>query len=263
MEDPNDRLSGAPRRRGTSATVRICVDLRHSGDGPEAFRALLAGDLLRRIAERLQQRTAALLVISGRSVRGNPALPTAVKSMTHLNINEPLLTAASEDDVIALSDGSLDAVVVPDEPTPNTSLAASRLVSIGPVTAHPPAELTEIIAELLEEDPLTLRLALLRFHYDAPAQISRARAHRAVETLERWRFKVAAWHDMPPASPPTLLATMHQTLLADLDTPRVLTWLHRIEADPHQPSGRKFAAFADLDHILGLDLGYLIGKPRG
>lgn len=243
-------------------TAHICVDLRHSHNGPDALRAVLVGDVLRRTFEHLQRRNVALIMIIDHP-KGRQLLRVATKVMTALQIGEPVLTTDSVDEAIAYSCGSFDAAVVPGAPWTGNPLAASRLLRLGLVSSPPTAPLSELISELLQEEPLALRLALLRFRYGAAAQISRARAHRAVETLERWRFKMAGWHDMPPSTPSDLLPIMHQALLGQLDTPRVLTWLHRIETDPREPSGRKFAAFTDIDRMLGLDLGYLIGKRRG
>jgi len=133
-------------------------------------------------------------------------------------------------------------------------------VQIGAV--RPPAGAEDTIAGVLGEyDSLTLRLALLRFAPARPAALSVARLHRAQQTLERWRYKVALWADMPAAAPvDELLDAAHAVLEASLDTVTVLTQLHRLEVDPRVASGAKFATFARLDAILGLDLGHLVGK---
>jgi hypothetical protein len=114
------------------------------------------------------------------------------------------------------------------------------------------------------EDPLVLRLALLRFPVAAPAELSTARVHRAAETLQRWRIKVAGWADMPSAAPPRAeYDAMRAALVDRLDTPGVLARLHRLELDPRLASGAMFEAFVGLDRVLALDLGRLIGKlPR-
>jgi cysteinyl-tRNA synthetase len=110
-------------------------------------------------------------------------------------------------------------------------------------------------------DPAALRLVLLRFSPASPAALSAARLHRAEETIQRWRYKVAMWADMPSA--PLVadsVSAARDALAADLDTITVLTDLHRLEVDPQIASGSKFQTFAYLDRVLGLDLRHLVGK---
>ncbi|WP_284293631.1 hypothetical protein [Luteimicrobium album] len=94
-------------------------------------------------------------------------------------------------------------------------------------------------------------------------ELSVARLHRAEETSHRRRIKVAEWKDMPVAPPPTGLEVVVRELLGDrLDTAAVLTELHRLEVRHQLASGSKFAAFSQVDGLLGLDLCGLVGKLR-
>ncbi|HEU4567237.1 MAG TPA: hypothetical protein VFR99_04320, partial [Marmoricola sp.] len=80
-------------------------------------------------------------------------------------------------------------------------------------------------------------------------------------TLQRWRSKVTAWKEMPPAPLPTDgVASMYGALEADLDTCAVLKQLHRLEVDKTVASGSKFAAFLQLDEVFALDLGRFVGR---
>jgi cysteinyl-tRNA synthetase len=47
----------------------------------------------------------------------------------------------------------------------------------------------------------------------------------------------------------------------DLDTPRALQVLRRLEKDASVPDGAKFETFAWADALLGLDLVRLVGSP--
>ncbi len=47
----------------------------------------------------------------------------------------------------------------------------------------------------------------------------------------------------------------------DLDTPRALQVLRRLEKDAAVPDGAKFETFAWADPLLGLDLVRLVGQP--
>lgn len=130
----------------------------------------------------------------------------------------------------------------------------------GPVRLAPSSD-RSLRAVLDGRDPAALRLVLLHFRYAEPAVVSTARLHRAEQSLGRWRFKMALWHDMPPEPPvPGVMAEARAALADALDTPTVLRELHRLEIDQHTASGSKFATFAALDEVLGLDLKHLVGK---
>lgn len=139
------------------------------------------------------------------------------------------------------------------------------------VAAAPPPRVAEVRiprswadsagASTADHEPAAWRLALMHFRHTEPATLSAARLHRAEQTLGRWRYKMALWHDLPPAEPiPAVMAAATDALANGLDTAAVLTELHRLEIDQHAPSGSKFATFSCLDLVLGLDLKHLVGK---
>lgn len=76
----------------------------------------------------------------------------------------------------------------------------------------------------------------------------------ADETLQRWRYKVALWADMPPAPPVgILLDAAREALKANLDAATVPKELHRLEMDSQVASGSKFATFAGVArHTAGI-----------
>jgi len=207
----------------------------------DRLRVLLVADVWRRVREDVQggQVLAAILTDA------RPDCDAAA-----LAVREPLGRARTPDEAADLLAGPPDVAVAA---AGAEHCAAGTVVRVGPTTAPPPVE-----------EPLVLRLALLRFPVAEPAELSVARVHRATETLRRWRIKVAGWADMPSVAPPRAeYDAIRAGLVERLDTPGVLAALHRLETDPGQSSGAKFEAFVGVDRVLALDLGRLIGKlPR-
>ncbi|MCQ9163944.1 hypothetical protein [Arthrobacter sp. STN4] len=245
------------------ATWRVSVDVRDLADRPlDALRLLLVADVFRRLVEDLQGGLVLLAVLENAAV---PSTTTREDAAKALWIRPPLARTCSPTEVAALLGAPPNIVLVPAVPSNSTAGAPDpgytlRVAAVIPPhggTGLPPSGLPAVF------DPLALRLALLRFPYPSPAVLTTARLHRAEETLQRWRLKVADWEDMPPAP-------MHQhsvdamsaALVAGLDTVTVLKLLHRMEVDLHLASGSKFATFAHLDRVLALDLCHLVGKVR-
>ncbi len=111
-------------------------------------------------------------------------------------------------------------------------------------------------------DPLALRLAFLSSRYRQQANLSWDAIAGADRTLARWRTAVAAWSEHP--SEPMDASTRDSVLEAfedDLDTPRALQALRRLEKDDAVGPGAKFETFAWADALLGLDLARLVGQP--
>ncbi len=114
-------------------------------------------------------------------------------------------------------------------------------------------------------DPLALRLAFLSSRYRQQANLSWDAIAGAARTLARWRTAVAAWAESPSQA---LAQSRADEVLAafedDLDTPRALQVLRRLEKDASVPDGAKFETFAWADALLGLDLARLVGQaaPR-
>jgi hypothetical protein len=61
--------------------------------------------------------------------------------------------------------------------------------------------------------------------------------------------------------PPAVAARLLRSLLDDLDTPRALQDLRRVELDSGVAPGAKFETFAYVDRVLGLDLVRQVGRP--
>jgi hypothetical protein len=223
--------------------VRLCrlqVDLRDLMPA-DRIRVLLVADVWRRVREDLQGGQVLVAVVTDACSDCDAAA---------LAIREPVGRARTPDEVADLLAGPPDVAVTA---AGADHRAAGTVVGVGPATPPPPVD-----------EPLVLRLALLRVPVAEPAELSAARVYRAAETLRRWRIKVAGWADMPSAAPPRAeYDAMRAALVERLGTPGVLATLHRLETDPRLSSGAKFEAFVGVDRVLALDLGRLIGKlPR-
>ena len=111
-------------------------------------------------------------------------------------------------------------------------------------------------------DPLALRLCFLEHHYRQQMNLTWEAIGAAQSTLDRWRSKVAAWAEEPSA--PMDDPTRHEVVAAfddDLDTPRAIRALRRLERDESVAAGSRFETFAHLDRLLGIDLARNVGRP--
>jgi cysteinyl-tRNA synthetase len=111
-------------------------------------------------------------------------------------------------------------------------------------------------------DALALRLAFLQTRYRQQANLSWESIAGADRLLTRWRGLVAEWAESP--SKPMgadYSAVIREAFEDDLDTPRAVQVLRRLEKDD-VPDGSKLETFLWADHYLGLDLARDIGKPR-
>ena len=110
-------------------------------------------------------------------------------------------------------------------------------------------------------DPLALRLAFLSSRYRQQANLSWDAVAAADTTLARWRTAVAHWAESP--SEAIAQAYADEVLAAfedDLDTPKALQVLRRLEKDDAVGAGAKFETFAWADTLFGLDLARLVGQ---
>lgn len=225
------------------------------GDALGRLRVLLAADIARRAAAQFGAAPTLLAIVATEPAQGPPR---------PLGLLEPTGIAATLEDAAAILGGPADLTVQPcGSGAGPTGATAGRTISIALTASRPPRGHPEHGVPDAG-DPLALRLALLRIHNDTPAELSHARLRRAEETLDRWRFKVASWHDMPPATArPEDIDIIRTALLRHADAATALTRLHRVEADHTRASGAKFDIFTQVDRVLGLDLSRLIGKLRG
>jgi cysteinyl-tRNA synthetase len=110
-------------------------------------------------------------------------------------------------------------------------------------------------------DPLALRLAFLSSRYRQQANLSWDAIAGAARTLDRWRTAVAGWAESPSAAIAQNWADeVLEAVEDDLDTPRALQVLRRMEKAGDVPDGSKFETFAWADRLLGLDLVRLVGQ---
>jgi cysteinyl-tRNA synthetase len=110
-------------------------------------------------------------------------------------------------------------------------------------------------------DPLALRLAFLSSRYRQQANLSWDAIAGAARTLDRWRTSVAAWAESPSAAIAQSWADeVLEAVEDDLDTPRALQVLRRLEKATDVADGAKFETFAWADRLLGLDLARLVGQ---
>jgi cysteinyl-tRNA synthetase len=111
------------------------------------------------------------------------------------------------------------------------------------------------------EDPLALRLALLRRHYRARAALSREDVAAAAADLTTVRERVASWARSPsrPIDKGHAAAAL-DALDNDLDTVTCLDVLRRLGDEEDVAAGAKFETFAYLDRVLALDLAREVGK---
>lgn len=264
-------LLQAPDSRTYAAKLwRIFADVRDlPTDHLSTLRVLVVTDVLRRVVEDLSGGQVLLVVLD----HGDGASGADART---LQVREPLGRVRTPVEASALAGGRADlAVEIARRNTVGThcpdhgdvlddrgDLVAVRRLRVAAVTA--PGEGVHDLSALPAEDPLAVRLALLRAGYGDPTTLSTARLHRADETLHRWRLKVAAWADMPSArADADHLSAMREALDTSLDSRAVLTRLHRVEVDHSLASGSKFETFVHMDRVLALDLCHLVGKlPR-
>jgi hypothetical protein len=110
------------------------------------------------------------------------------------------------------------------------------------------------------EEPLAVRLSLLRRRYWEPASDGDRAPGAAAETLARWRALTAQW----ARSPSGAMSQEHANAVTDalgndLDTVTALRALDDLAGNPEVPDGVKFETFAAADRLLGLDLARDVG----
>lgn len=106
-------------------------------------------------------------------------------------------------------------------------------------------------------DSLALRLCFLENRYRSQMDLTWDSLRAADATLERWRKKLAQWQDQGDVDEQFVndfcegsLADIQQ----DLDTPRALQQLRKLEKDELISGATKLACFVSVDEIYGLDI---------
>lgn len=231
-----DAETGKPTPVGARGAIRLLI----SADGEAALsrlRALLVGDVLRRVADVAGVR---VIVAADDRVPGRDALGIA--------------PAHTDPDAYA------DRADVAIGPGPG---GAVRL-DVGTLTAGGSPDVPPLATPFGDPgtDPAALRLAMLGAPYGQPTDLSPADLDTAGTELARWRGRVAAWAESP--SRPMCadhVARFRDAFESGLDVPRALAALRLVEADPDIPPGSKFETFVFADRILALELPREIGHP--
>jgi cysteinyl-tRNA synthetase len=115
--------------------------------------------------------------------------------------------------------------------------------------------LSDVIAKGL--DPLALRLCFLENRYRSQMDLTWDSLKAADATLDRWRGKYANWLDDGNLDEKFLNDFTEGSLSdiqSDLDTPRALQQLRKLEKDELITGATKAACFEVMDRIYGLDI---------
>ena len=114
--------------------------------------------------------------------------------------------------------------------------------------------LNDVIAKGL--DPLSLRLCFLENRYRSQMDLTWESLRAADATLERWRKKMLQWQDEGEIENRFVNDFCEGSLAdikEDLDTPRALQKLRKLEKDELVSGATKAACFNSLDAIYGLE----------
>ena len=106
-------------------------------------------------------------------------------------------------------------------------------------------------------DPLATRLCFLENRYRSQMDLTWESLEAASATLQRWRTKVnleSAGEDFDGKKVASEVALMVADIQEDLDTPKALQKLRKIEKDSGISPITKSEIFKKIDQILGLDL---------
>lgn len=200
--------------------------------GP-GLRAFITADVLCRTAARRRSRV--LLTRSGPPPRPWP------------------LTGFNVPDVPAGDAASAQVVVAEQDPPEAACPKAAHLMLVHPIE---PSSLSS----LADEDPVTLRMAMLSAPYREPLRLPEQAAD-ARARLGRWRALLAEWARSPGRPMSRRHAADAEAALAqDLDSPAALAVLEELAADPAAAPGAKLETFIHLDLLLALDLVRDIGR---
>jgi hypothetical protein len=238
--------------------LRVCAHLppADAESGITALRVLLIADLLSRTAE-----LRGLQVLTVLHFPGGFPLPAVESHATALGVHPPA-AGTSSDDAETLLGGPVDVHLTRQ----GTDVTGGGGLVVGVGAAHlsgpdGPAELAAAgpLAGY-RHDPLVVRLALMSFPGQRPADLTGGELARARETLGDWRRQVADWAESPSGAIPARIAEQAWQAFAGLDPASALALLHELAADASVPVGAKFETFAYADRILGLDLARDIGR---
>ncbi len=236
-------ISGA--RRGL-LTVRVRLTCPGGGADAADLRALVVGDVLRRVVESTGRQVLGVVDHPELTAGQATALDRAAAALW-----VPPLTAAGAWD-------RADVTVHPDGAAPDAGTSDGTRVAVGAVPGWPPDAGLPGDGQV---DAQAVRLALLRHPHGEPAALTHKGLADAADTLARWRRGVSEWSREPSkALPGEIRSAAHTALARDLDTPTVLDLLDHVADSPGIAPGAKFEIFAHLDRFLALELPRDIGS---
>ena len=106
-------------------------------------------------------------------------------------------------------------------------------------------------------DPLALRLCFLENRYRSQMDLTWDSLKAADSTIERWRNKYTKWKsdvDIDKQFVNDFCQGSLADIQHDLDTPRAIQQLRKLEKDENLSGGTKAACFEIMDQIYGLDI---------
>jgi hypothetical protein len=241
--------------------LRVCAHVPHATAAADltALRVLLIADLLARTAELGGLQALTALEISG-PVANEAALESDARA---LGIHPPTVRAGSRDTPSPLG-GPIDVHLISEAASVDPG-HDELFISIGAAYLDGAGSHTDAAAEGLLAgqggDPRSVRLALMSFPSDRPAELTGDGLTVARDTLAHWRQRVALWAESPSRPIPTSFREQVWAAFADLDTLSVFALLQGLSLDASVPEGAKFETFVYADRVLGLDLAREIGQP--
>jgi hypothetical protein len=259
-----DARSGhyAEARPGQAGLLRVGAYLRQGTGQPDwtGVRVLLIADLLARAAE-----LRGLQVLTAVVFPGDPPAEQgfAEHAAGLLGVHPPAARASSARAAVVMG-GPVDVHIAGPGRVDDgsgalvTQAGATHICSAvsgegDPVTAG---------AAPVDEDPLTIRLALMSRPQDHAVELADGVLARARDTSEQWRNQVADWAESPSRPMPQHVRTEFDAAFSDLDMLRALALLGKLARDADVPDGARFETFVFADRVLGLELARHVGRPR-
>jgi cysteinyl-tRNA synthetase len=116
-----------------------------------------------------------------------------------------------------------------------------------------------LLIDVIEKglDPLALRLCFLENRYRSQMDLTWDSLRAADATLDRWRKKMVQWSEQDEVDNKFVSDFCEGTLgdiQQDLDTPRALQQLRKLEKDELISGATKVACFVRVDEIYGLEI---------
>ncbi len=234
--------------------LRVCAHVPEAAGDQDitGLRVLLLADLLARAAELRNLQVLTVLASDGQTA-GLPALERAAEA---LGIHPPAARAGPDDAEKSL-DGPID-VHLSSSGSGADDRRSGLVVLVGAARIHRAGAAAGDL--LAGHEPSAIRLALLSFPYQQPADLTTGVLADAGSTVGRWRLRVAEWAELPSRPMPSQIAETVRGVFDDLDTVSALALLQGLASDEDVLAGTRFETFLYVDRILGLDLPRDIGQ---